>query len=99
VKRVIVLQIQPVRIPGRWRDGRALDVHAVSSAYVGEDEFGHAQFETKRSAMGELLYRLKYKAERAVIDEIAETTAAFVRSWWPEAELLVPVPPSRERAG
>ena len=93
-----MLQIQPVRIPGRWRDGRALDVHTVSSAYVGEDEFGHARFDTKRSAMGELLYRLKYKAERVVFDEIAETTAAFVRGWWPEAELLGPVPPSRERA-
>lgn len=91
-------EIHPVRIPGRWRDGRALDVHTVSSAYLGEDEFGHAKFDTKRSAMGELLYRLKYKADRAVIDEVAETTASFVRGWWPGAELLVPVPPSRERA-
>lgn len=93
-----MLQIQPLRIPGRWRDGRALDVHTVSSAYLGEDEFGHAQFDTKRSAMGELLYRLKYKADRTVIDEVAETAASFVRDWWPEAELLVPVPPSRDRA-
>jgi predicted amidophosphoribosyltransferase len=93
-----MLQIQPVRIPGRWRDGRALDVHTVSSTYVGDDEFGHAQFETRRSAIGEALYRLKYKADHAVIDEIAETAASFVRGWWPEAELFVPVPPSRERA-
>jgi len=93
-----MVQIQPVRIPGRWRDGRALDVHTVSSTYIGEDEFGHAQFDTRRSAMGELLYRLKYRADRAVIDEVAETAASFIRSWWRDVELLVPVPPSRERA-
>jgi predicted amidophosphoribosyltransferase len=92
-----MVQIQPVRIPGRWRDGRALDVHTVSSTYVGEDELGHARFDTKRSEMGELLYRLKYKADRVVIAEVAETAATFVRDWWPDAKLLVPVPPSRER--
>jgi competence protein ComFC len=92
-----MLQIQPVRIPGRWRDGRALDVHTVSSTYVGDDELGHAQFDTKRSDMGELLYRLKYRADRLVVSEIADAAASFVRGWWPEAQLLVPVPPSRER--
>jgi predicted amidophosphoribosyltransferase len=93
-----MVQIQPVRIPGRWRDGRALDVHTVSSTYIGEDEFGHAQFDTRRSAMGELLYRLKYRADRSVIDDVADTAASFVQGWWCEAELLVPVPPSRDRA-
>jgi predicted amidophosphoribosyltransferase len=92
-----MVQIQPVRIPGRWRDGRALDVHTVSSTYIGEDEFGHPQFDTRRSEMGELLYQLKYRADRVVISEVADAAAAFVRDWWPEAELLVPVPPSRER--
>jgi competence protein ComFC len=92
-----MLQIQPVRIPGRWRDGRALDVHTVSSTYVGDDELGHAQFDTKRSDMGELLYRLKYRADRLVVSGIADAAASLVRGWWPEAQLLVPVPPSRER--
>jgi predicted amidophosphoribosyltransferase len=93
-----MLQVQPIRIPGRWRDGRALDVHTISSVYIGEDEFGHPQFDTRRSAMGELLYRLKYKTDRSVIDEVAETAASFVQGWWSAAELLVPVPPSRDRA-
>ena len=62
-----MVQVQPVRIPGRWRDGRALDIHTVSSVYVGDDELGDAQFDTKRSDMGELLYRLKYRADRLVV--------------------------------
>lgn len=93
----MAIVIQPVRIAGRWRDGHALDVHTVSSTYLGEDEFGHAQFETKRSPMGELLYRLKYRKDQTVIAEITEAAASFVQNWRPEAELLVPVPPSRPR--
>ena len=93
-----MVEIQPVRIPGRWRDGRALDVHTVSSTYVGDDEFGHARFETRRSAMGELLYRLKYRGDRTVVEDVAEAAASFVREWCPGAEVVVPVPPSRERA-
>jgi len=94
----LAMVIQPVRIAGRWRDGRALDAHTVSSTYLGEDEFGHAQFDTKRSPLGELLYRLKYRADQTVIPEITDAAASFVRNWRPETELLVPVPPSRERA-
>ena len=93
-----MIEIHPVRIPGRWVDGRALDVHTVSSTYLGEDEFGHTRFETTRSGMGELLYRLKYRGDRAVVTEIAEAAAAFVRGWQTSLEVLVPVPPSRERA-
>jgi hypothetical protein len=64
-----MVAIRPMRIPGRWRDGRALDVHTVSSVYVGDDEFGHARFETRRSAMGDLLYRLKYRTDLFDYDE------------------------------
>ncbi len=90
-----MVEIHPVRIPGRWRDGRALDVHTLGSVYLGDDEFGHAQVQTKRSALGELLYRLKYKNDQTVVQEVADVAASFVRGWWPEAELLVPVPASR----
>jgi predicted amidophosphoribosyltransferase len=93
-----MVDIRPIRIPGRWSDGRALDVHTVRSTHVGDDEFGHPRFETQRSAMGELLYRLKYKGDRSVVPAIAEAATAFVRSWQPSLEMVVTVPPSRERA-
>jgi competence protein ComFC len=92
-----MVEVHPVRIPGRWDDGRALDVHTVSSTYLGDDEFGHAQFETVRSPVGELLYRLKYRGDWSVVSEIAETAAAFVREWGPPVDLVIPVPASRER--
>jgi predicted amidophosphoribosyltransferase len=93
-----MVEVHPLRIPGRWSDGRALDVHTVRSTYLGDDEFGHRLFETTRSPIGELLYRLKYRGDRSVVGEIADAGAAFVREWRPALDLIVPVPPSRERA-
>ena len=81
-----MVDIRPIRIPGRWSDGRALDVHTIRSTHVGDDEFGHPRFETERSPMGELLYRLKYKGDRSVVPAIAEAATAFVRSWQPGLE-------------
>jgi len=93
-----VANVRPVRIPGRWREGYVLDYHTLGSTYLGDDEYGHPMFDTKRSDVGELLYRLKYRADVSVLDELVDTAARFVRSWNPGVTVLVPVPPSRVRA-
>jgi len=93
-----MVNVQPMKVPGRWRDGYALGHHTISSTYLGDDEFGHAQFDTKRSEVGELLYQLKYKSDASAVASIVETVAAFVASWKPGVDLIVPVPPSRPRA-
>ena len=85
----------PVKIEGLWKEGFALDVHTLSSDYLGDDEFGHAIFRTTRSELGELLYRLKYQRDASAIDGIVDAASAFVRSWNPDADVIVPVPPTR----
>jgi predicted amidophosphoribosyltransferase len=90
-----VAKVNPVRILGRWREGFALDYHTLSSLYVGDDEFGHPVFDTQRSDLGELLYRLKYRAEEFVADEIVQAAAEFVRGRQWGVEVVVPVPPTR----
>jgi predicted amidophosphoribosyltransferase len=87
--------INPMRIPGRWREGFVLDYHTLTSVYTGDDEFGRPTFETTRTEVGELLYRLKYRSDLTVVEELVSTLAQFVASWKPGAELIVPVPPSR----
>ena len=87
--------VRPIRLPGRWRYGFALDYHTVSSTYLGDDEYGHPMFDTTRSDLGELLYRLKYRSDVSVLDEIVQVAARFYRSWNPGATVIVPVPPSR----
>jgi len=93
-----VATINPRQIIGRWRSGYALDYHTVSSEYLGSDEYGHPVFDTIRTEIGELLYRLKYKSDLSVVAEIVDGVADLFRSWKPGVDLIVPVTPSRARA-
>jgi competence protein ComFC len=56
------------------------------------------RFESTRSEIGELLYRLKYSHDQSVITEIAEAAANFVKGWQPNLDIIVPVPPSTTRS-
>ena len=89
-------EINPKRIRGNWKEGFALDFHTLRSEYIGDDEYGHPQFETTRSEIGESLYRLKYKKDKSVLDEIIITATEFIRlrNW--ELDLVVAVPASRK---
>lgn len=89
------VEIHPKKIRGKWAQGCALDLHTTSSAFLGYDGNGHPRFETLRSELGELLYKLKYRADPSAVDLIAETAAEFLKEKWPiEVDLIVPVPPS-----
>src|SRR5439155_16809707 len=90
--------INPRQIEGAWTRGVALDVHTTSSRLVGANAQGRPQFGTKRSELGELMYRLKYGGDRSAAAEIVRTAATFLRSFREKFELIVPVPPSAARA-
>lgn len=92
-----MVDFTPRKIMGQWRQGLSLDLHTLRSDFLGHDEYGHARFDTVRSPVGELLYRLKYGADRAAVGEIAEAAAKVIDRWRPAADLLVPVPPSTPR--
>jgi len=92
-----MISFHPVRIPGRWREGYALDLHTVQSTFLGDDAYGHARFDTERSVAGELLYWLKYRGDPSAVGALVEAAASFVRSWDPPVDVLVPVPASRPR--
>jgi competence protein ComFC len=91
------LEVNPVRISGSWDDGYCLDRHTISSTMIGYYEFGHPEFDTQRSALGELIYRLKYKEDVGTIPSIVETAAHFTREWRVSLDLIIPMPPSKQR--
>jgi competence protein ComFC len=64
---------------------------------IGYNEFGHPEFDTQRSALGELIYRLKYKGDVGSIPSIVETVAHFVRGWGVSLDEIIPMPPSKQR--
>jgi predicted amidophosphoribosyltransferase len=90
----VPITINPHRLVGPWNSGYALDVHTTSSTMIGHNAFGHPVFDTVRSPLGELLYRLKNRGDETVIPEIVETAATFLRGWGVRLDALVPVPPS-----
>jgi len=91
-----MITVNPKKIPGKWCEGYALDWHTISSTFIGYDEYGHEQFDTKRSDIGEKLYLLKYKSDRSVINEIVKTVQGFLLKWKPPIEAVVPTPPSKK---
>jgi predicted amidophosphoribosyltransferase len=86
--------INPRTLRGPWQSGFALDVHTVSSTFLGHNSFGHAEFETVRSPLGDLLYRLKNGGDQSAVAPIVEAIVGFLRTWKPTVDVLVPVPPS-----
>ena len=92
------VKIDPMKLPGPWADGYVLErQHTLTSDFVGHDSFGNPQFDTKRSELGELVFRLKNRSDKSTLDSIAETAVEFIKGWNPSFDLIVPVPPSRKR--
>src|SRR5260370_36770459 len=88
-------QFKARRIKGPWISGFVLDLHTLSSILLGYDEFGYARFDTTRSEIGELLYRLKNRNDRSTIPDLVEAAEVFVRSWNIEFSAIVAVPPPK----
>lgn len=91
------VDIHPEIIIGEWAKGFALDRHIVSSIYLGEDEYGHPRFDSKRSDLGELLYKLKYQSDRSALPIIVKTASKFIAEKRLPIDLIVSVPPSKIR--
>lgn len=64
---------------------------------MGHDEYGHPRFDTVRSPLGELLYKLKYGSDKAAVDGIAEAVESHLNKWKPAVDVIVPVPSSTPR--
>jgi predicted amidophosphoribosyltransferase len=81
--------------PTPWVDGYVLDYHTVSSTPTGDPYY---RFDTKRTELGELLFRIKYRAGgRTVLADIVDTAEQFVREWKPPIDCVVPAPSSLTR--
>lgn len=90
-------ETNPRKIEGPWVDGRVLDLHSTGSEFLGYDEYGHEQFDTRRTDVGELLYRLKYRSDISALEEIGTVSEKFIRSWRITFDVIVPAPPTRMR--
>lgn len=71
-----------------------LHKHTLWSTYLGDDEYGHARFDTKRSDPGEALFRLKYRDDWNQIEPLATQLKVTLMPLFDEVDLIVPLPAS-----
>lgn len=83
-----------IRVKGNWDKGLAFDVHTLSSTYLGPDEFGHKQWDTTRSEMGGLVYKLKYRKDKSTIPEIVRLLEKV--KGIDQFDYIVPIPPTED---
>jgi competence protein ComFC len=93
-----IVVIHPQRVAGKWKSGIALDFHTTTSTPVGHDEHGRMRFETVRPEIAELLYKLKYRGDQTAAQSIIDTAANFLSPHRGNFDLIIPVPPSAQRA-
>ncbi|MCD6119904.1 ComF family protein [bacterium] len=82
----------PVRqIHGKWRAGWSLDFHTISSHLLA-----NGSFDTKRTEIGEMLYRLKYNCDGSQLKPLAQLAADFIKTRfiYPSLAAIVPIPAS-----
>ena len=62
---------------------------------IGYNEFGHPEFDTVRSPLGELVYRVKYRGDKDAITSIVEAITGFIKTDDIKVDVVVPMPPSK----
>jgi len=82
-----------IKIDGNWKAGYAIDLHTISSVYLGDNLDGQPQFDNDRSEMGELVNRLKYHSDETAIPKIIELINKNLKNI-KVVDFIVPVPPS-----
>ena len=90
------VKINSMKLPAvPWIEGYVLDYHTVSSTPTGDPYY---RFDTKRTELGELLFRLKYRSGgRDILSDIVETAGQFVSGWKPPIDSVVASPASLRR--
>ena len=92
------MQVNLRRIAGPWNDGYVLDKHSVRSEYAGDNEWGHPQFRTERTEVGEAIFLLKNRNDFSQALPLAEAIAAHIYPRFFAVDLIVPMPASPIRA-
>ena len=92
------MDVNVKQINGIWELGYSLDKHTLSSTPIGENHYGHMQFDTIRPEAGEALYQLKYKNDFSQVSAIAQQLNISCEHLFPPVSLILPMPASTVRS-
>ncbi|MCX6591297.1 MAG: hypothetical protein NTZ56_07210 [Acidobacteria bacterium] len=85
------------QITGNWDLGFVLSKHSISSIPSGTTSTGRTLFDTKRTEIGEALYRLKYQSDWTRVPVLAEALASTIYPKFQDVGILIPMPASKAR--
>lgn len=93
------MPLNPMKIQGNWDKGYVLDKHVLSSTPKGENVYGHMEFNTIRTELGELVFLLKNRGKQDAVCCIIDIIKQFLDNWkeLKSVDIVLPVPPSKER--
>ncbi len=92
------MNISPRELQGNWDKGYALDIHTISSVYVGDNQYGYPEYETIRTDLGETIFQMKYRGDYSKIPVVANLAAQFVfEHFGREIDWVLPIPPTKNR--
>jgi predicted amidophosphoribosyltransferase len=92
------MKVQLKKIEGSWDLGFVLHKHTLSSAYLGDDQWGHPRFDTTRSEPGEALYQLKYQNDWKQVEPLAAQVQTSLLPLFEKVGLIIPMPASTSRS-
>ena len=88
--------IKPMKLLGPWAEGYVLDLHSISSTFLGYDG-SIPRFDTKYTELGGLVYRFKYRGDRSALPPIVDTAEEFIKKSNWKFDCIVVAPPSLSR--
>lgn len=91
--------IREIPTNGEWDQAVSLDKHIVRSVPIGPNEYGHMQFDTERTEIGEAVFQLKYRSDFSKVEYLAgQIVTALNNQAFPKIEVVIPMPASKSRA-
>lgn len=91
------MQVKLRRIKGPWDEGWVLDKHTLKSEFKGHNEYGHPEFNTTRTEIGEAIFLLKNRNAWDQVLPIALALQANIFPLFKNVGFIVPMPASTPR--
>ncbi len=86
-EKINIKSIIPLK--GNSFDGYALELHTIKSTLKAD-----GSFETLRTELGELIYKLKYHFDKNSIEPLAQRCANIIKNTFSNIDVIIPSPPS-----
>lgn len=91
------MKVSLKQIHGPWEQGWVLDKHMQHSTFLGYDAYGHAQYDSVRTEVGEGTYQLKYQKDWAQVEPLAQAIAKNIYPKLSNVGFILPMPASKIR--